>query len=126
MILRRLLGSISALALVPLVLLAADPASISGTWKASFDTQIGKQDYTYTFTVKGSALTGRAKSASGDTEITEGKVEGNKVSFVENLNYQGMPLRIVYTGTVTSPDQIDFTRDVAGVAMEKLTATRAK
>jgi hypothetical protein len=111
---------------LPLVLLAADPASIAGTWTASFDTQIGKQDYTYTFTVKGSALTGRAKSANGDTEITEGKIEGSKVSFVENLNYQGMPLRIVYTGTVTSPDQIDFTRDVAGLAMEKLTAKRAK
>jgi hypothetical protein len=126
MFLRKLLAPISVLALLPLALLAADPASIAGTWKASFDTQIGKQDYTYTFAVKGSQLSGRAKSANGDTEITEGKVEGSKVSFVENLSYQGMPLRIVYTGTVTSPDQIEFTRDVAGVAMETLTAKRAK
>ncbi len=115
-----------ALALLPLLVLAADPPNISGTWTASFDTQIGKQDYTYTFLVKGSQLTGRAKSANGDTEITEGKVDGNKVSFVENLSFQGMPLRVVYSGTVTSADQIDFTRDVAGVAMEKLTAKRAK
>lgn len=115
-----------ALALLPLLVLAADPPNISGTWTASFDTQIGKQDYTYTFLVKGSQLTGRAKSANGDTEIIEGKVDGNKVSFVENLSFQGMPLRVVYSGTVTSADQIDFTRDVAGVAMEKLTAKRAK
>jgi hypothetical protein len=115
-----------ALALLPLLVLAADPPNISGTWTASFDTQIGKQDYTYTFLVKGSQLSGRAKSANGDTEITEGKVDGNKVSFVENLSFQGMPLRVVYSGTVTSADQIDFTRDVAGVAMEKLTAKRAK
>src|ERR1700733_6200638 len=124
------LQKISALALafvlLPLAVLAADAPSLSGTWTASFDTQIGKQDYTYTFVVKGSQLTGRAKSANGDTEITEGKVDGSNVSFVENLNYQGMPLRIVYTGTVTSPTSIDFTRDVGGQATEKLTAKRAK
>jgi hypothetical protein len=124
--LRRLSGVILAFALLPLAVLAADAPNISGTWTASFDTQIGKQDYTYTFVVKGSQLTGRAKSANGDTEISEGKVDGSKVSFVENLSFQGMPLRIVYTGTVTSSDVIDFTRDVGGQAMEKLTAKRAK
>jgi len=123
---QKLCGLSLALALLPLLVMAADAPNISGTWTASFDTQIGKQDYTYTFLVKGSQLTGRAKSANGDTEIAEGKVDGNKVSFVENVSFQGMPLRIVYSGTVTSADQIEFTRDVAGVAMEKLTAKRAK
>jgi hypothetical protein len=122
----RFFGWVLAFVLLPLTVLAAGAPDISGTWTASFDTQIGKQDYTYTFVVKGSQLTGRAKSANGDTEITEGKIDGGKVSFVENLNYQGMPLRIVYAGTVTSPDVIEFTRDVGGVATEKLTAKRAK
>ena len=126
MILRRLPIVILAIALLPISAIAADVPNISGVWTASFDTQIGKQDYTYTFSVKGSQLTGRAKSANGDTEITEGKIEGSKVSFVENLSFQGMPLRIAYTGTVVSADEIEFTRDVAGVAMEKLTAKRAK
>ena len=117
---------ILAFVLLPLAALAADAPNLSGTWKASFDTQIGKQEYTYTLVVKGSQLTGRAKSANGDTEITEGKIDGSKVSFVENLSYQGMPLRIVYTGTVTSPQEIDFTRDVGGQATEKLTAKRLK
>jgi len=123
---RRLSAGVLMLALASMAALAADAPNISGTWTASFDTQVGKQDYTYTFAVKGAVLTGHAKSASGDTEITEGKIDGNKVTFVENLNYQGMPLHIVYTGTVTSPDQIDFMRDVAGVAQEKLTAKRVK
>ena len=120
------------LALAPIALLCASAGfaggapDVSGTWTASFDTQIGKQEYTYTFTAKGSQLTGHAKSANGDTEITEGKVDGDKVSFVENLSYQGMPLKIVYSGTVTSADTIEFTRDVAGVAMEMLTAHRRK
>jgi hypothetical protein len=126
MILQRFAAVAVAFALLPLVVFAADAPNISGSWSASFDTQVGKQEYTYTFVVKGSQLTGRAKSANGDTEITEGKVDGSNVSFVENLNYQGMPLRIVYTGTVTSPTSIDFTRDVGGQATEKLTAKRAK
>ncbi len=126
MIPRRLSIAILAFALLPLAAVAADAPNVSGTWTASFDTQIGKQEYTYTFVVKGSQLTGHAKSANGDTEITEGKIDGDKVSFVENLSYQGMPLRIVYTGTLTSPEQIDFTRDVGGAATEKLTAKRMK
>jgi hypothetical protein len=126
MISQRLSSVMVAFALVPLVVLAAGASDISGTWTSSIDTQIGKQDYTYTFVVKGSQLTGRAKSENGDTEITEGKVDSGKVSFVENLNYQGMPLRIVYTGVVMSSDLIDFTRDVGGQAMEKFTAKRTK
>ena len=38
----------------------AAATDISGTWTASFDTQIGRQNYTYDFTVKDSTLTGKA------------------------------------------------------------------
>ena len=69
------------IAILPAAVFGADAVNISGTWNASFDTQIGKQEYTYTFVVKGSQLTGHAKSAIADTEITEGKVDGSKVSF---------------------------------------------
>jgi len=111
-----------------LALLVATPAfsaDITGTWTASFDTQVGVQNYTYTFKVEGNKLTGRAKSQNGDTEITEGKVDGDTVTFVENLNYQGMPLRIAYTGKI-SGDEIKLTRKVADVATEELVAKRSK
>jgi hypothetical protein len=124
--LRRVSAAALICAILPLMVFAAGAPNISGTWSASFDTQIGKQEYTYTFAVDGAHLTGHAKSANGDVEITEGKVEGNKVSFIENLNYQGLALRIAYTGTIVSANQIDFTRDVGGQAVEKLTASRSK
>jgi hypothetical protein len=117
----RWLVTCVALTLLPLSARAAD---ISGTWKAAFDTQIGKQEYTYTFAVKGTQLTGTAKSTNGDSTLSDGKVDGDKVSFVENLNYQGNALRITYTGKIVSSNEIKFTRDVAGVAQEELTATR--
>ena len=100
-------------------------ADASGTWTASFDTQVGVQKYTFTFKVDGSKLTGRAKSDNGDVEIQDGKVNGDQITFVENLNFQGMPLRIEYTGKLAG-DEIKFTRKVADVATEELVAKRVK
>jgi hypothetical protein len=112
---------------VLLVATRAAAADVSGTWKASFDTQIGQQNYTYTFAVKDGALTGTAESEmGGKTEIKEGKVDGDKISFVELFKFQDMEIRIVYTGKVTSADEIKFTRQVADFATEELVAKRAK
>ena len=119
----RMLSTLLALAMLPLSAFAAD---ISGTWTAAFDTQVGKQEYTYTFKVDGNKLTGKAKSGNGESELQDGKVEGDKVSFVENLSYQGQALKITYTGKIVSADEIKFSRDVAGFAQEELTAKRSK
>jgi hypothetical protein len=101
-------------------------ADISGTWTASFDTQIGRQNYTYEFAVKDGTLTGKAKSDNGETVLTDGKVDGDTVSFVEMLNFQGAEIRIQYTGKITSADEIKFTRQVGEFATEELVATRVK
>jgi hypothetical protein len=77
-------------------------ADITGKWTASFDSQVGQQNYTYEFQVKGSEITGTAKSANGETKITDGKVDGDTVKFVENLDFQGMPLRIEYSARSTN------------------------
>jgi opacity protein-like surface antigen len=116
----------TALALSVIALTSVRAADISGKWTASFDTQIGKQNYTFDLKVAGATLTGRAKSDNGDVEIKEGKVAGDTVTFVENLSFQGMELKITYTGKVVSNDEIKFTRDVAGIANEELVAKRAK
>jgi hypothetical protein len=101
-------------------------ADISGQWTASFDTQIGQQNYTYTFAVKDGTVTGKAKSTNGESDIQEGKVDGDKLTFVENLNFQGMEIRIQYTGKIVSNDEIKFTRQVADFATEELVAKRVK
>jgi hypothetical protein len=100
-------------------------ADITGTWTAAFDTQIGVQNYTYTFKVEGNKLTGHVKSQYSDSDIQEGTINGDDIAFVENLNFDGMPLRIVYKGKV-SGDEIKLTRDVAGIATEEAVAKRAK
>jgi hypothetical protein len=100
-------------------------AEVSGKWKASFDTQIGVQNYTYTFKVDGGKLTGTAKSDHGESAIAEGAVSGDTVTFVENLNFQGNAIRIDYKGTIAG-DEIKFTRKVAEFATEELIAKRVK
>jgi hypothetical protein len=103
---------------------AADP---SGRWTATFTTEVGEQQYTFEFKVMGSTLTGTAKSnLLGETKLEEGRIDGDKISFVENADFQGMPLKITYTGTMTSADEIAFTRNVADLANEKLVARRVK
>ena len=111
---------LAAILLAPLAALA----DVSGTWTATFETQVGEQSYTYEFEVDGMTLTGMAKSANGEVEIANGKVDGDTITFVENLSFQGMDLVITYTGTIVSDDEIQFSRDVSGIATEELTATR--
>ena len=104
-------------------------ADIAGKWTAEFDSQVGVQKYTFEFSVDGSKLTGKAISNIGgavaQTDITEGKINGDEISFVENLKYQEMDLRIVYKGTV-SGDEIKFSRNVADAGGEQFVAKRAK
>ena len=82
------------LAVLALVGFAAAPGAagravdITGKWTATFDTPIGQQVYTYDFVVKAGVLTGTATGNMGRSDITEGKVDGASVTFVELLDGQ--------------------------------------
>ena len=113
-----------AVALLPWVAFASD---ITGTWKAEFDSQIGLQKYTYTFEQDGTNLTGKANSEVNgekhETELKEGRIDGDKVSFVEMLNFQGNDIRISYQGTL-STNELKLTREVGDFAKEEIVAKR--
>jgi len=114
----------AGVALAPSVAIAAEPtADIGGTWTTTFDSQVGEQTYTYDIKVEGGTLTGHAKSNLGEGDI-KGTVDGDKVTFVENLDYQGQALAITYTGQIVSGDEIKFKRDVGGQGGEEFTARR--
>ena len=103
---------------------AADP---SGRWAATFMSQVGEQAYTYEFIVKGTTLTGTAKgSLTGETKITDGKIDGDSFTFTENAMYQGMPVVFTYKCKMTSADTIELSRNVMDIATETATAKRAK
>jgi hypothetical protein len=101
-------------------------ADVAGTWTSTFTTDIGEQQYTFTFTSTGGQMTGSAKSnLLGETKLENLKVDGDKITFEENAKFQDMPLKIVYTGTIAG-DEIKFTRMVADMFTEQLVAKRSK
>jgi hypothetical protein len=105
------------------------PVSVDGKWHAEFDTQIGKQKYLYVFKVDGGKLTGRAMGdiagEKSETEISQGKVQGTEISFLETVKFQGQDVPVSYTGKV-SGDEIKFPRKVGDVATEEMVAKRMK
>jgi hypothetical protein len=117
---------LAALMLAGLVCIYA--ADMTGKWTAQFDSEVGVQKYTFEFKVDGSKLTGTALSNIGGADaksaITEGNVTGDEVTFVENLNYQGMDLKITYKGKI-SGDEIKLTR-TEGAGGESFVAKRVK
>lgn len=112
-------------ALIFAFVLSAFAADISGKWAAEFDTQIGSQKYTYEFRVDAGKLTGTATGPQGSVPIQEGKFTGDDVSFVENMTYQGMDIRIEYSGKIVG-DELRLTRKVGEFATEELVAKRVK
>jgi len=56
--------------------------------------------------------------------LKEGRVTGETVSFVEMLDFQGNEIRILYTGKVSTNNEIAFTREVGEFAKEEFKATR--
>jgi hypothetical protein len=119
---------LSALILVGLVCVYA--ADITGKWTTQFDSQVGVQKYIFEFKVEGTKLTGTAISKVADaaevkTPITEGAINGEDITFVENLDYSGQALKISYKGKLAG-DEIKFTRDVAGQGGETFVAKKAK
>jgi len=112
------------LAVLPCLGFAAD---VTGTWKSEFDTQIGHQKYTYTLKQDGTKLTGKANSEVGDrkreAQLTEGKVDGDNISFVEMLNFEGNDIRISYHGMISN-NEMKLTREVGDFAKEDITVKR--
>lgn len=119
------------LAAFSLALAGTAPAqdSVAGKWQAQFNSQIGRQIYTYTFHVDGTNVTGRAASirnnVTNDVAITEGSISTNGISFVESLKMQDNDIRIEYTGKVAG-DELKLHRKVGDFAEYDITAKRVK
>lgn len=108
---------------------SAFAAELTGKWKAEFDTQIGKQTYIYELKADGEKVTGKATGEVNGTKHTsdlkDGKLSGDTVTFVESFDYQGNAISISYTGKLAG-DELKFTRKVGDFATEELIAKRDK
>lgn len=108
------------LTLITLILaVSAFAADVSGKWKATMQGPDGNgMELTFNFKVDGTKLTGTVTSQMGDMAITDGKVDGNTITFTVDA----MDQKVVHTGTVTG-DEMKIKVDFGGQAME-MTAKR--
>ena len=90
------------------LLLAAAPAfaaDIDGKWTGSIDTPGGAMQIVYQFKAEGAKLTGNSLGPDGSPlPIKDGKVEGNKISFAQEIDFGQGPITFNYTGVVSPTD----------------------
>ena len=107
------LSSVSALA-----------ADFNGKWTGDVTTPRGTQTLTFDFHVDGATLTGKVTSPRGETDITNGKVDGDNISFDQVLSFNGNEIKITYTGKADG-DTIKFTRQMGDRGSSDFVAKRA-
>ena len=103
-------------------------AGIDGKWTGKYDAGTGEpMDMEYTFKANGNVLTGTTIGGpdGGQIPITDGKIDGNKISFSIAIDMMGMEMSFDFTGEL-SGDKLNLTFDMGGMGGGEFTVERAK
>ena len=104
---------------------AAFAAPVDGTWTGSLATPNGDFPQVFKLKADGAKLTGTMAGLDGaDIQITDGKIDGAKVSFSVKLSFSGNDIVLNYNGVVAD-DKITFAGEAMGQAFE-VVVTKAK
>jgi hypothetical protein len=87
--------------------LGAFAADVTGKWTYEMQGRNGAMTGTINLKADGSTLTGTVSGRGGETEISDGRVDGDNVSFTVVREFNGNKMTMKYTGTV-SGDGIKF------------------
>jgi len=98
-----------------LVLATAMAADVTGKWTSERPGRGGEtMTTTFNFKADGTALTGTVSSPmGGDNAISEGKIDGDNISFVVKMEMMGNEMTMKYKGTVAG-DEIKMTMEFEG------------
>jgi len=109
------------LRLLTIALLLAAPifaADIDGKWTGTIDGGGGPMQVVYNFKADGTTLTGSTVGPDGmEIKISDGKVNGNNISFTLNLDFGGMPFSMACKGVLSGTD-LKISVDFAGMPFE--------
>jgi hypothetical protein len=101
--------------------LSAFSADLTGKWKGSMPGRDGNaREISFTFKADGAKLTGSMMGPMGnEVAISDGKVEGQDVSFKVVLEFNGNAMSLNYTGKLDGDDlRLKMQREGAPRAME--------
>jgi len=94
--------------------ITASAADISGNWKATAEGPNGAMERTFVFKVDGNKVTGESNSQMmGKSPISDGKIEGDTVTFVLTGKFGDQEVKLNYKGKI-SGNEIKFTSEMAG------------
>jgi hypothetical protein len=91
--------------------LAAGAPNLTGQWTVHNSIAGNESDMACTFVQTGAKLTGSCKGTEKDVQIT-GSIDGNKVSWKYDSDYNGSPLTLTYTGILDNSGKIAGNVDV--------------
>jgi hypothetical protein len=99
------------LVLLATLAVTAAAADISGNWKATAEGgPAGPMERTFTFKVEGAKVTGETTSSiMGKSPITDGKIEGDNVTFTITVKFQDNEMKLNYKGKILNDKEIKFT-----------------
>ena len=108
---RKLLSIVFLSGGLALTALAAD---VTGKWTTEMRGRGGQmREATFNLKADGHTLSGTVSGPRGEAEISDGKIEGDQISFTQTLEFNGNTVKLLYKGTV-SGDEIKFTRTREG------------
>jgi hypothetical protein len=100
--------------LLGLLALTAMAADVTGKWTAQMPGRNGQtRESTFNFKVDGNTVTGTISGPRGDMEISDGKIDGDTITFSQTMEFNGNTMKILYKGTV-SGDSINYPRPREG------------
>lgn len=121
-----LLIAAATLAGAPALASGADNASVAGKWHVHDSIAGNDSDTDCTFEQKDADLTGTCKVETGSAKIT-GKVDGKKVVWSYQSEYNGSPLTVKHEGTLNADNKITGTASVPDYSVDgDFSATQAK
>ncbi|MCX6622949.1 MAG: hypothetical protein NTY38_18160 [Acidobacteria bacterium] len=119
--------AIRLLSLLALILLGAtllSAADVTGKWTGEVQGRNGKYEITLNLKADGAALTGTVTGRAGENPISDGKIDGDTISFTQSIERDGNKMTWNYKGTVAG-DEIKMTRAM-GERSTEFTVKRAK
>ncbi len=120
---KRIASTVVAFLLAAVTALAAD---VSGKWVGNAPGRGGQtREVTFNFKVSGDELTGTVTGMRGEMPISDGKINGDEISFTQVMEFNGNQVKLLYKGKV-SGDEIQFTRQrEGGERSQQFTVKRA-
>ncbi len=109
----RMLATALVIALAGAVEASAQ-TNLSSAWTFTVETDTGITNPAVTLVQDGMTLTGHYSSeALGENDLT-GTVDGSEIKIMFTADLQGMPVDVMYTGTINAEGVISGTLDIGG------------